>query len=238
MRITEYSVYRKIALSAIVILLTVIGIYGYFGLPVDFLPKITYPVVKVQIKWPGATPEEIVSEIADPLEKVVSTVDRLDYIESSSIEGVYSLTVYFQYGSDIDIAFQDVLAAMTRANSRLPEDIDTPYVFKADPSQLPVTQLIISSDKWDGIKLRSWVENWFEDIVLGVGGVAGTEIIGGKVREIKVELDTESMEKHGLSLNYIIKRLQDENIEQAGARLTIQDKEIIARTPARFSSVL
>ncbi|MCK9225678.1 MAG: efflux RND transporter permease subunit [Candidatus Muirbacterium halophilum] len=237
MRLTHYSLYKKTALSAIILLLTVVGIYGYFGIPVDFLPKITYPVVKVQIKWPGATPNELVSEVAEPLEKIISTVDRLDYIESSSVEGLYSLTVYFQYGSDIDIAFQDVLAAMTRANSRLPEDVDTPYVFKADPSQLPVTQLIVSSDIWDGIKLRSWVENWFENIILGVRGVAGTEIIGGKIREIKVDIDTESLEKHGLSINYIIKRLQEENIEQAGARLIIGDKEIIARTPARYSSI-
>ena len=237
MKITQYAVHRRLATSAIVVALVVLGLYGLWRLPVDYLPNITYPLVKVQIKWAGATPEEIDTDIADPLERLMSTVDRLDYLESSSIEGLYNLNVYFEYGADIDIAFQDVLAALTRAQQQLPKDIEAPYVFKADPSQLPVMQLTVSSDRWSPVKLRDWADNWLQDRILAVRGIAGTEVVGGLEREIRILLDPAAMEKHQLSLDAVIKRVAAENVEQTGGRVTVGPKEIIARTMGEYSNL-
>jgi hydrophobe/amphiphile efflux-1 (HAE1) family protein len=237
MKITHYAVHRRLACSAILIALVVLGLYGLWRLPVDYLPNITYPLVKVQINWQGATPEEIDTDIADPVERLMSTVDRLDYLESSAIEGLYSLNVYFEYGADVDIAFQDVLAALTRAQQQLPKDIEAPYVFKADPSQLPVMQLTVSSDRWSPVKLRDWADNWLQDRILAVRGVAGTEIVGGLEREIRIQLDPAALEKHKLSLDVVIKRVTAENVEQTAGRVTVGTKEIIARTMGEFASL-
>lgn len=237
MKITQYAVHRRLATSAIVVALVVLGLYGLWRLPVDYLPNITYPLVKVQIKWAGATPEEIDTDIADPLERLMSTVDRLDYLESSSIEGMYNLNVYFEYGADVDIAFQDALAALTRAQQDLPDDIEAPYVFKADPSQLPVMQLTVSSDRWNPVKLRDWADNWLQDRILAVRGIAGTEVVGGLEREIRILLDPAAMEKHQLSLDAVIKRVAAENVEQTGGRVTVGPKEIIARTMGEYSNL-
>ena len=132
MKITEYTVHRRLATGAIALALVVLGMYGVWRLPVDYLPEITYPLVKVFIRWPGATPEEIDRDIADPVERLMATVDYLDELESTSREGIYSLDVNFEYGADVDVAFQDVLAALTRAEQNLPKDIEPPYVFKAN----------------------------------------------------------------------------------------------------------
>lgn len=237
MKLTHYAVHRRLATCAIVVALVVLGIYGFWHIPVDYLPNITYPLVKVQIKWPGATPDEIDTDIADSVERLMATVDRLDYLKSSSIEGMYSLDVYFEYGADIDIAFQDVLAALTRAEQNLPEDIEAPYVFKADPSQLPVMQVTVSSDRWSPVKLRDWTDNWLQDRILAVRGVAGTEIIGGLEREIRILLDPVAMEKHKISLDSVIKRIVAENVELTGGRVTVGPKEIIARTLGEFSNL-
>jgi hydrophobe/amphiphile efflux-1 (HAE1) family protein len=237
MKITQYAVHRRLATSAIVVALVVLGIYGLLRLPVDYLPNITYPLVKVQIKWQGATPEEIDTDIADPLERLMSTVDRLDYLESSSIEGLYNLNVYFEYGADVDIAFQDALAALTRAQQYLPDDIEAPYVYKADPSQLPVMQLTVSSDRWTPVKLRDWADNWLQDRILAVRGIAGTEVVGGLEREIRILIDPAAMEKHQLSLDAVIKRVAAENVEQTGGRVTVGPKEIIARTMGEYSNL-
>ncbi|MFW6114946.1 MAG: efflux RND transporter permease subunit, partial [Thermodesulfobacteriota bacterium] len=237
MKITRYAVHRRLATSAIVVALLVLGFYGLWRLPMDYLPSITYPLVKIQIKWSGATPEEIDTVIADPVERLMSTVDRLDYLESSSIEGLYNLSVYFEYGADVDVAFQDALAALTRAQRELPEDIEAPYVFKADPSQLPVMQLTVSSDRWSPVKLRDWAENWLQDRILAVQGVAGTEVVGGLEREIRILLDPAAMEKHRLSLDAVIKRVAAENVEQTGGRVTVGPREIIARTMGEYSSL-
>ncbi len=237
MILTKYAIKRKSASWAIIICLVVLGIFGYLQLSVNFLPTITYPVVKVQIRWPGSTPDEINTEIADPIERFISTVDKLDYIESSSMEGLYSLTVYFQYDADVDIAFQDVLAAMTRANSALPEDIEPPYVFKADPSQLPVMQIVIGSENWGPVKLRTWTENYLQDILLGIKGVAGTDVVGGLEREIHIRLDDETLQKYNLTTLAIIKRISEENIEQSAGSITVDGKDIITRTLGKFSSL-
>jgi len=237
MKTADYAVRRRLATSAVVLALVVLGLYGLWRLPVDFLPDVTYPLIKIQIKWPGATPEEINSDIADPVERLMSTVDRLDHLESSSIEGLYNLNVYFEYGADVDVAFQDALAALTRAQRQLPKDIEAPYAFKADPSQLPVMQLTVSSDRWSPVKLRDWADNWLQDRILAVRGVAGTEIIGGLEREIRILLDPAAMEKHRLSLDAVIKRVAAENVEQTGGRVTVGPKEIIARTMGEYSNL-
>src|SRR3990172_2332699 len=144
MKLTTYAVHRRLATSAIMLALVVLGLYGLWQLPVDFLPDVTYPMIKVHIWWRGATPEEIDRGVADPIERQMATVDGLDYLESSSIEGMYTLQVNFAYGVDVDVAYQDALAAMARVARQLPRDIDPPVVIKADPSQLPVVQMTIS----------------------------------------------------------------------------------------------
>jgi len=237
MKITRYSIYRRLATSAIVVALVVLGFYGLSRLPVDFLPDITYPLVKIQIRWPGATPEEIDKDIADPVERLMATVEKLDYLESTLREGVYALDVHFDYGTDIDAAFQDVLAALTRAEQELPDDIDPPFVFKADPSQLPVMQIAIASDSWGPVALREWTDNWLQDRILAVRGVAGSEVVGGLEREIRVRLDPSAIEKFGLSLTTVLGRLSAENVEQTGGRVTVGNREIIARTLGEFRSL-
>jgi hydrophobe/amphiphile efflux-1 (HAE1) family protein len=237
MKLTHYSVHRRLATSTIVVALTVLGVYGLARLPVDFLPNITYPMIKVHIWWRGATPEEIEKNIADPLERQMATVDDLDYLESSSIEGMYTLQANFKYGVDVDVAYQDALAAMARVARELPNDMDPPVMIKADPSQLPVVQLTVSSDEWDLVEIRTWVDEWLQDQLLAVPGVAGTEIVGGLKREIRVHLDPDSLEKFGISLADVLMRLRKENVEQFGGRVTVGPKEIIARTMGEYKSL-
>ena len=237
MTLTRYAVYRRLAAGAIAALLVVLGLYGLSRLPMDYLPSITYPLIKVEIQWEGAAPPEVEKNIAEPVERMVSTVDRLDHIESSSMAGLYSLDIHFEYGADIDVAFQDVMAALARARGRLPEDVGEPYAFKADPSQIPVMQLTVSSDRWDPVRLRDWVEDRFQDRVLAVSGVAGTDIVGGLEREIRIRLDPEALEKHDLALDDIVDRVAAENIELSAGRVTVGPREIIARTMGAFETI-
>ena len=237
MKLTRLAVGKRVATSVIAIALLVLGIYGLQRLPVDFLPKITYPMIKVHVWWRGATPEEIDRSLADPIERQMATVDGLDYLESSSIEGMYTLLVNFRYGTNVDVAYQDALAAMARVARELPKDVEPPIVIKADPSQLPVAQVTISSDRWDLVKLRDWTENWLQDRLLAVPGVAGTEIVGGQKREIRIHLDPLAMEKAGLSLSQVAQRLRDENIELSVGRVTRGSQELIARVLGEFHTL-
>jgi len=237
MKLTQYTVHHRWATGAIVFTLLVLGVYGLVQLPVNLLPDITYPLIRVNVWWRGATPEDVNKNIADPIERQMATVEGIDYLKSSSIEGMYTLEANFLYGVNVDVAYQDALAAMARVARGLPKDVDPPVISKADPSQLPVLQLTIASDEWDLTRLRTWVDVWLQDQMIAVPGVAGTEIVGGLKREIRVHLDPEELEMHGLTLAGILKRLQQENIEQFGGRVTQGTREFIARTTGEYRSL-
>ncbi len=237
MNITQFALSKKFSTAAIALALIVFGLYGFLRLPVNFLPDMTYPMIKLNIYWPGATPDEIDTSIADPIERQMMSVDGLDFLSSSSIEGMYSLVVNFGYGRDIDVAYQDASEALARVAKKLPKDIDPPIIFKADPSQIPILEMTVRSELWDLVQLRTWADEWLQDQILAVKGVAGTEIIGGLVREIRMHIRPEALEKYHLSLNDIAKKLSDENLEQFGGRVTVGSQEIIARTMGEFNSL-
>lgn len=115
--------------------------------------------------------------------------------------------------------------------------MDPPVIIKADPSQLPIVQLTVTSDHWDLVQTRKWTDEWLQDQLLAVPGVAGTEIIGGLKRGIRIHLDEEALEKHGLTLAGISRRLQKENVEQFGGRVTSGGKEFIARTVGEYRNL-
>ena len=237
MKLTRLAIERRVAASVIALALVVLGLYGLWQLPVNFLPEVTYPLVRVDVHWPGATPDEVVTNIADPIERQIATVDGLDYLSSESREGRYQLEVNFHYGVNVDVAYQDVLAAMSRAEPNLPSDTDAPIIFKADPSQLPVVQMAISSEQWDLVALRAWAEQWLQDQVIAVAGVGGTEVVGGLEREIRIHVDPQSLQKYGLSLATLLRRIDEENLQQFAGRVTVGPRELIARTDGEYQRV-
>ena len=237
MNLPQLAVRRPIALTLLMIAVFILGLYALGQLQVDFLPDITYPVIKVQIYWRGATPEEIENNIAEPLEQVLSTVDDLDALESTCIEGLYSLDVTFRYGADMNVAYQDVLAKMRLAERRLPSDIDAPFIFKADPSQLPVVDMAVSATSMDEIQLRTWAEDVLQDRLIAISGVGGTEIVGGLEREIRVLLDQSRLRAYGLSPLQVASILRESNVELVGGRVTAGAREFIVRTAGEFQGL-
>ena len=237
MNITRTALSRPVAVTVLTVAVATVGIFSLGSLEVDYLPKITYPMIKIHVWWRGATAEEVETNVADPIERAMATVDNLDYLSSSSIEGMYTLLVNFKYGVNVDVAYQDVTAVMGRVMRNLPRDIDPPFVIKADPSQLPVMEVAVSSPKRSLVWLRDWAENWLTDRLNAVEGTAGVEPVGGLVREIRVHLDPRRLEAYGLTPAAISARLLEENVEMFGGRITVGRQEIIARTMAEFEDL-
>ncbi len=237
MKITATILKRPVAITVVTVAIFFTGLFSLMQLDINYLPDISYPMVKIHIWWRGATPDDIETNIADPLEQIIATVDDLDYLESSSVEGMYTLLVNFQYGVDVEVAFQDVVAAMGRVTKDLPRDIDPPVIIKADPSQLPAIEVMATSDRHDEVQLRDWVDTWLTDRLATVSGTAGTEVIGGKKREIRVHLDPARLQAYNLSAAQVAKALYEENLQTFAGRVTIEPREMIARIMGEFESL-
>jgi hydrophobic/amphiphilic exporter-1 (mainly G- bacteria), HAE1 family len=237
MKLTDISLKRRVAVTVLAVAAAVAGFFSLTQLDVDYLPEITYPMVKIHIYWRGATPEEMEANIAEPVERAMATVDDLDYLDSSCIEGMYTLLVNFRYGVNVDTAYQDVLAVMGRVNRQLPDDMDPPVIIKADPSQLPVMEVTIASDQRSLVWLREWVDTWLVDRLSTVPGTAGAEVVGGLEREIRVHLDPVRLTAFGLSPAQVASALRDENRQIFAGRITVETREIIARTMGEFENL-
>ena len=238
MKLTDISLKRRVAVTVLSVAAAVAGFFSLTRLAVDYLPEITYPMVKIHIYWRGATPEEMEANIAKPVEQAMATVDNLDYLDGSCIEGMYTLLVNFQYGVNVDTAYQDVLAVMGRVNRQLPDDMDPPVIIKADPSQLPVMEVTIASDERTLVWLREWVDTWLVDRLSAIPGTAGAEVVGGLEREIRVHLDPVRLTAFGLSPAQVVSALRDENRQIFAGRITVETREIIARTISNGGTII
>ncbi|MCA1757708.1 MAG: efflux RND transporter permease subunit [Bacteroidales bacterium] len=237
MKLTTESIKRPAGTIMLMIVLMVVGVAGFLRLPTNMLPDITYPMIKVYVYWPGATPEQMENEVATVIERKMATVDNLDYIESNSEEGVYTLLVNFDYSVDRDVAYQDVLAKMGLIKKELPQDILEPVVFKADPSQLPVVEVLVSNDNMSLTQLRTWVENEFQEEFASVKGSAGTALSGGTMREIRVHIDPLKLQGYNITYQELTARLKNENIDMVGGRVVTGSRDYIIRTYGEFQSL-
>ena len=237
MKLSDISINKPLSIIALTVVVWVLGLFTFHRLPVNLLPDITYPMVKVYVDWKGATPQDIEDNIAEPIEQKMSTIDKLDYLEAQCMEGRYQLLVNFAYDADRDIAYQDVLAKMSQVRQKLPKDANEPLVLKADPSSLPVMDLIITSTNHNLAQLRSWVENYLQPEFVTVSGTAGAEVTGGLAREIRVLLDPFKVQSMGLTPDRIVQRIHDENTENSVGRMIVGRKDNLVRVSAQFADL-
>ncbi|MHB8994697.1 MAG: efflux RND transporter permease subunit [Armatimonadota bacterium] len=237
MGLSRWAIDHPVAVLVLMLAVIVIGVYGFAQLPVNLLPDITYPMVKVNIRWAGATPADIEQNIADVIERKLATVDDLDYLETHCTEGMYEALVNFTFGTDVDIAYQDVTAKMGTVRNQLPTDADAPIIVKADPSQLSTMDLAVTSEARDLTALRTWVDNYLQDQFTAVPGTAGSEISGGLEREIRVHVDQAALQGHGLTIADLSRVVAGENVQLLGGWVTGKQKEYVARTLAEYNSI-
>ncbi len=237
MRMSDTSIRRPIGVLMVTLVIIVLGIFGLRNLSIDLLPDITYPLIKVCINYPGASPEQVEDSVTKPIERQVATVDDVEYVYSTSSEGKSCIDVNFDYGTDMDIALQNVRAKLDMIIRKLPTDVEPPFVMKSDPQQLPIMNYAVSSEKRNFIELREWVEDNLQDQLAKISGVASVDIIGGLTREIQVHVHPERLSAYGLTFDQVVNILKQENLELPGGRVTAGKREYIVRTMGRYPTV-
>jgi hydrophobe/amphiphile efflux-1 (HAE1) family protein len=231
------SIRRPIGVLAGASVVVVVGLFFAGQLPLDLLPQIVYPQIRVRVSYPGVAPEVMEEQIAKPLEANLATTEDVIELESEISEGDCDIDLHFNYGTNIDVALQDASKNLDRARGRLPVEADPPVIFKFDPSQIPVYEVGFSSPTRELVDLRKWVELRLQPQLLTVQGVASVDVSGGLVREIHVTLNQERLRSYGLTVSDILSRIQAENQDIAVGNVTSPSFEIVGKTAGKFKSV-
>ena len=236
MFLSNASIRRPVAMSMGVLSLVVLGLFSYFGLPVDLMPDVEFPVVTVRTIYPGAGPSEIETLITEPIEEEVTSIAGVKHVTSTSMEAVSVVVVEFDIGTSVDVAAMDVKDKVEAIRLFLPEDIEPPTVQKFDIRAMPIMDLAISSTRpleevyeltEDVIKLR----------LSAVEGLASVEIVGGKEREIVVGVRRDRLSAYGLTIADVLRGIAQQNMEIPGGRITEGRREYSLRLAGRFHSV-
>lgn len=237
MNLSDISIKRPIGVLMLTVMVVFLGLFFLRSLSVDLLPDITYPLINVTIKWPGAGPEEIEENILKEIEGSLATTEDAVSVISWAVEGSATVSVYFDYGKDMDVALADTRSKLDLVKNRLPEDVEEAYLFKADPSLLPVLEMVVFSDTKDEGQLRDWAENDLRDRFLGIPGLADVTVSGGKLREIQVTYNQQKLKRYELSSENLINTLKSENIEYPAGRISDSSRELSVRLLAKFSDI-
>jgi HAE1 family hydrophobic/amphiphilic exporter-1 len=212
MNIAKFAVGRPVAVTMRIAALVLLGAVCLTRLPVDLLPKVSIPTVAVITQWPNVAPEEIEAQVTRPIEEAVSSATNLYQVSSSTTEGVSSVRIQFQWGTDIGQAAVEILQLVQRATQKFPSGdptLQTPLVFKFDPSQLPILVFGVSGEN-DPVKLRMLLDNQITPMVEAANGVASAVATGGQQRAIIIDVDPDRLRAHGLSLSDVMKRIAQE----------------------------
>ena len=235
--IASWSISRPIGTIMITSTLLVLGGVYVGRIPVDLLPRIVYPQVRVNVMNPGVEPAVLEETVAKPLEAALATTEGLTRMAADVSTGFVNITLDFKYGTDVDFALQDAAKNVERIRGRLPEEADPPNINKSDPSQQQIYQVAFSSGTRNQIALRQWVDQRLRPQLLSVPGVAAIEIFGGLVREIQVEIDPDRLRGLGLSVSQVINALRNENQDMAAGRIVTVDREMVGTTAGKFHSI-
>lgn len=232
--ISEVAIRRHIGTLMLTVAVIVIGVFFLFNIQVDLLPSITYPRIGLRVDVPGISPEVAVDEVTRPLEEGLAATEGVVQIYSQTREGQVSVDLYFQPGGDIDRALNDATAAFNRSRSSLPDSIESPRLFKFDPSQLPVYELALTSQTLDPLQLRVFADEELARELGVVEGVAVVDVSGGVEEEVRVLIDLSRLQALGVGLNDVLTELEETNQDISGGRILGDLNEPLTRAIGRF----
>src|SRR3954452_18490269 len=209
--LANVCVRRPVFATVLILTILVVGIVGYKNLNVDRFPNVDLPIVTVVTTLPGASPQEVETELSDKIEEAINTISGIDELRSISTEGVSQVIVSFQLDKDINVAAQEVREHVSTVQPDLPEGTKSPVINKLDPDAAPVlflalesTRPIRESTEFADHEVRQALEN--------VSGVGAVSIVGGRARQIQVELDSARLRAAGLTAVDVQRAIVAQNI--------------------------
>ena len=235
--IWNFCIRRPVLTVVIFLAVAIFGVYGYQQMPVREYPDVEFPIVNVSVVLPGADPEVIETEVVEPLEEELNTIEGIKTISSTSREEVGTVTVEFELFRDIDVAAQDVRDRVTRARPDMAEDIEEPIIRKVDPDAQAVMWIALTGDKrWDPVRITDYANNVLKDELERLAGI-GQIYVGGERRyAVRISMDPEKLAAYGLTVQDVVSTVRAENVDIPAGRIESRQREFLVKTKGQFGS--
>jgi len=215
--------------------LVIIGMVAFFKLNLDLLPDIEPPAVSVITPYPGASAVDVESEVTKYLEDQLSTTPDLDRLESKSKDNISIVTCIFDWGTDLDVAVNDIREKIDLAKPDMADDAKEPFIFKFSSSMVPVLVMTVTARE-SSPDLYRIVDKQIADPLKRVPGVGAILYIGGQERQINVHFDREELEAYHISVQHIRDVLSAENLNLPAGTVKVGRKELQIRVAGRFKN--
>ena len=212
---------RPVATSLLMVAILLAGWVAYLQLPVSALPQVDYPTIQVMTFYPGASPDVMASSVTAPLERQFGQIPGLSQMTSTSSGGGSVITLQFELSESIDIAQQDVQAAINAAFTYLPTDLPNPPVYsKVNPADAPIMTLSLTSDTLELSKVEDLADTVMAQKISQLSGVGLVSINGGQKPAVRIQANPTAMANYGLSLEDLRTALGTANVDQAKGNLS------------------
>lgn len=221
----------------IALAIMVLGTFSLQRLGIDLLPDIIYPEISIRVLDPGVPAGIMEDRVTRQLEEQLAITEESITIQSRTTEGRSGISLGFPYGTDIDIALRDASTRLDRAKRFLPDTIEPPVIFKRDPSQRPILELVVSSDSRPAVDLREWVDYRFSKWFLNLPGVAAAEVGGAPEREIHIIPEPMRLFSSNLEYQDLSDQIEEANQDHPAGRVSTQTIELGTQAIGRFKDI-
>ncbi|MEN6336816.1 MAG: efflux RND transporter permease subunit, partial [Phycisphaerales bacterium] len=236
MFLSDSSIRRPVAMTSLIVGLTLLGLNAYRKLGLELMPKMDVPYITVTTIYPGASPEQIETDVAKRIEDQVVTIDGLKHVSSACMENVCQTLLEFNLGVDVDIAATDVREKLDLIRADFPEDVEDPKILKFDINAQPIIHMALTGNvPLD--ELYDYADNTLRDRLTVISGVANVELVGGSKREVHVLLDRERLAAKGLSSVNVVQAIQQAVRTIPSGRLTDNGREYSVKFDAEYKEV-
>jgi HAE1 family hydrophobic/amphiphilic exporter-1 len=234
--LADLAIKRPVFVTSIVIILVAVGFLSLTKMSVDLFPNVTFPVVMVQTTWNGSGPEEVETLVSRPLEDQISTVAGIKTLSSTNTEGVSIVVAEFNLGTDIKDAEQQVRARVSSTKRILPTDIDEPVIRRIDPADQPIVIIALTSDL-PPAQLFELADKTLRPRIEQVNQVGLVQVVGGREREIHVDLDRKKLKSYDISASTVAGRIGSAGANVPAGKYDQSATELSFKTLGQFPAV-
>lgn len=237
MKLSELSVKRPVAVTMVILIFMVIGLYSLSMLPMESMPDMDLSMAIVNTTYSNVGAEEMENLVTKKIEGAISSVSGVDTITSQSSQGNSLVMVQFDTGTDMDQAVSDMTNSIEMIKSTLPDECNDPMVIKMDMNIMPVAMMSVSHEGYDLVQTKKYIEDNVLDKLESTAGVASVSVSGATDRVIEVRLNPTKMSGYSLSFNDVMTAIATQNNNFASGNITASSKDLTIRTIGEFQDL-